>query len=69
MKNKGCLPMRSLTLKVKWSENCPEKGQILAVFDHWGHALEKVSILLKKTHNVRETTSFKPFCVKNGFGA
>jgi len=52
MKNKGCLLMRPLMLKVKSSENFvpPPKCQILAVFWAWGQGLEKVLIFTAKAH-------------------
>jgi len=55
-------------LKVKSSENSPrqKKGQILAVFGVWGS--EKVLVFTAKGTSIRGSTSFKPFCVKIGWG-
>jgi len=58
-------------LKVKSSENflSPKNGQILAVFGvSRGQGLEKVSIFTAKGTSIRGSTSFKPLCVKIGWG-
>ena len=71
MKNKGCLLMRPLMLKAKWSENflSPQKSAKFWRFSGpGGQGLEKVSIFTAKGTSIRGSTSFETFCVKIGWG-
>jgi len=45
-----------------------QKGPNFGGFRAWGQRLEKVSIFTAKGTCIRESTSFKPFCVKIGWG-
>jgi len=56
-------------LKAKSSENFlshPKSAKFWRLLGPHGQGLEKVSIFTAKGTSVRESTSFKPFCVKIG---
>jgi len=57
MKNKGCLLLGPLMLKLKSSG----KGQIFAVFRILGSEVKKVSSFTAKGTSIRESTFFEPF--------
>ena len=66
MKNKGCLLMRPLMLKVKSSKNFVPKWPNFGGFRSLG--VRKVLIFTAKGTSMHESTSFKLFCVEIGFG-
>ena len=54
-------------LKVKSSENfVPKRAKFWRFSGPGGQGLEKVSIFTAKDTSIRESTSFKPFCVNIG---
>jgi len=66
MKNKGCLLVRPPMLNAKLSENSPDQNWLN--FGGFGGLGVSKSFVFTPKGNLREPTSFEPFCVKIGRG-